>query len=335
MTSIQELPRLISASVGTSGSARNVRADVETIQRLFNLIALKSDKPLSVDGICGPLLVQRIIDYQLNRLHVAKPDGVIDPAGRTFNSLVEDARIANTVPQANVVTAKVQQISVPAPAPIQPLSDKRQLVTTATCDGGVTLTEADFQNAATHLGGAVSINIIKAFAAVESGGLSGFGPAKMPIIAYERHIFHKYTQRKYDKSHPYLSAPYLAKADQQWRANNKDQATAWRTLSDAFNLDQKAALMSASYGMFQIMGFNFAACGYKSVFDFVSAMKLNAGQQLLAFVAFCRKNPALFKAMKNKDYAGMARNYNGSDYGDYDRRIQKAFEALEKKSSRA
>ncbi|MFL1500501.1 N-acetylmuramidase family protein [Pseudomonas sp. S191] len=332
MPSLQALPSLISASVGTPGKARNVPADVQNIQRLFNLITPQSASRLVEDGKCGPLLVQRISEYQLNRIKVAKPDGVIDPAGRTFNSLVEDARKASLDTQTSETpAAKVNQGLERTSAPIQAVPDKQQLVTQATCDGGVNLTDADYQNAATQLGGAIAVNIIKAFASVESGGRSGFGPAGMPMIAYERHIFHKYTKNKYDRSHPHLSAPYLTKADMQWRTNNKDQATAWRTLADAFKLDQQAALMSASYGMFQIMGFNYAACGYKNVFDFVAAMKLNASQQLKAFVGFCSKNPALFKAMKSKDFAGMASNYNGSDYGDYDKRIQKAFEAFERK----
>ena len=214
---------------------------------------------------------------------------------------------------------------------MQPEPDKRQLVTRFTCDGSVTLTEADFQGAAAQLGNGISVNLIKAFATVESGGRSGFGPAKMPVIAFEGHIFRKYTQRKYDASYPLLSYPYKEPAGAQWRANNKDQAKAWETLIAAFNLDPNAALMSASWGMFQIMGFNFAACGYASVVEYVTVMKVNAGQQLMAFVGFCRKNPALVKAMKNKDYVGMASLYNGKDYGDYDKRIKKAFDALEKK----
>ncbi len=330
MTSLQGLPSVISASVGTLGKARNVPADVQNIQRLFNLIAPKSTAPLVVDGKCGPLLVQRISDYQASRLEVAKPDGVIDPGGRTFNKLVEDARNAGA--QVNGATgSKVNPSPERAPAPAQAAVDKQQLVTQATCDGSVTLTDADFQNAATQLGGAVAVNIIKAFATVESGGRSGFGPAKMPVIAYEGHIFRKYTQKKYDATYPLLSYPYKEKAGPQWRANNKDQVKAWQTLSAAFNLNPEAALMSASYGMFQIMGFNYAACGYKNVFDFVTAMKLNAGQQLMAFVGFCRKNPTLLNAMKKKDYVGMASSYNGSDYGDYDKRIRNAFEALERK----
>nr|WP_069788018.1 N-acetylmuramidase family protein [Pseudomonas salomonii] len=302
------MPALLSASVGTPGEARNVPADVQYIQRLFNLITPHPASRLVEDGKCGPLLLQRINDYQVNRLKFSNPDGVIDPAGRTFSSLVEDASKAN-----------------PGAPP------RRQLVTQATCDGRITLTDADFQSAATALGNGVSVNLIKAFATVESGGRSGFGPAKMPVIAYEGHIFRKYTQQKYDRAYPFLSYPYLEKAGPQWWANNRDQTKAWQTLADAFELDQEAALMSASYGMFQVMGFNFAACGFKNVFDFVAAMKLNAGQQLMAFVGFCRKNPALLNAMKNKDYAGMARNYNGKDYGDYDRRIQRAYEALERK----
>ncbi|GAB5336583.1 N-acetylmuramidase family protein [Pseudomonas putida] len=312
MTNLQGLPSSISASVGAPGKARNVPADVECIQRLFNLITPTSGSHLVVDGQCGALLVQRISEYQSNCLNVSKPDAVIDPQGRTFNRLVADARKASPETQA-----------------AEP--DRQPWLTEPACDGAVTLTDSDFQRAATALGNAVSVNIIKAFATVESGGRSGFGPAKMPVIAYEGHLFRKYTERKYDRSHPLLSYPYVEKAGPQWRANNKNQTTAWATLVAAYRLDPAAALMSTSWGMFQIMGFNFAACGYTTVFDFVTAMKTNAGCQLKAFVGFCSKNPALVKAIKNKDYVGMAARYNGADYGDYDKRIQTAFEAFERK----
>lgn len=330
MASLQDLPGSISASVGAPGKARNVPADVRSIQQLFNLITAKSALPLAEDGNSSPQLVQRISDYQLNRLKVAKPDGVIDPGGRTFNSLLEDARQASSATRINGASgASIDRTAQNTPVPAQAALDKQLLVTKATCDGGVTLSDADFQRAAAQLGNAVSVNIIKALATVESGGRSGFGPALMPVIAFEGHIFRKYTQRKYDQSYPLLSYPYLEKAGPQWRTNNKDQVTAWATLAAAYKLDPAAALMSASYGMFQIMGFNFAACGYNSVFEFVAAVKINAGQQLKAFVGFCSKTPALVTAMKNKDYAGMATYYNGKDYGDYDNRIKKAYEALE------
>ncbi|NVZ19859.1 N-acetylmuramidase family protein [Pseudomonas costantinii] len=315
MTSPQGLPLSIKASVGTPGKAINDPADVRYIQRLFNLIRSTSDLPLLEDGKSGPKLVQRITAYQTARLKAKSPDGVIDANGQTFRNLVEDAGKVNPGTQA----------------PTQAEKDQQQLVTEATCDGHETLTDADFKNAATLLGNGIPVNLIRAFATVESGGRSGFGPAKFPVIAYERHIFYKYTQPKYETAYPNLSAPYSAKADAQWKINNKDQATAWQTLRAAYTLNPEAALKSASYGMFQIMGFNYAACGFKDVFVFVAAMKLNAGEQLQAFVSFCKQNPALIKAMKNKDYVGMARNYNGADFGNYDKRIQKEYEALEKK----
>lgn len=89
--------------------------------------------------------------------------------------------------------------------------------------------------------------------------------------------------------------------------------------------------MSASWGMFQVMGFNFESCGYKTVFEFSAALKVNVGNQLKAFLGFCSKSPKLMTAMKAKDFTGMARNYNGEDYGIYDVLMQKAYEQLEGK----
>ncbi|PHX39417.1 hypothetical protein AO284_41145, partial [Pseudomonas sp. NZIPFR-PS2] len=233
--------------------------------------------------------------------------------------------------QADAVQATVNVYLDRMRAMIEAEKRNRQLMLQATCDGGMTLSETDFQNAATQLGGGISVNIIKAFATVESGGRSGFGPAKLPVIAFEGHLFRKYTKHIYDQAHPLLSYPYKKKAGPQWQTNNKDQAKAWETMATAFALDQEAALMSASWGMFQIMGFNYASCGYKTVFEFSAALKVNAGNQLKAFLGFCSKSPALMKAMKSKDFTSMARNYNGEDYGNYDVLMQKAYEKLEGK----
>ncbi|MFC6297211.1 DUF3380 domain-containing protein [Pseudomonas sp. CCM 7893] len=347
MQSVQGLPRLISASVGAPGKARNLPADVQCIQYLFNLIIPKMGFALNENGKCDGQLVQCISQYQFRQLKYAHPDGVIDPTGRTFNSLIEEAikvpvkvNPALRIPSflggfgnanSEMIQATVNHYLDRMRAVIEAERRNRQMVLQATCDGGMTLTDKDFQSAATQLGNGISVNIIKAFATVESGGRSGFGPAKLPVIAFEGHLFRKYTKHKYDQTHPLLSYPYLKKAGPQWQANNKDQTKAWETMATAFGLDQEAALMSASWGMFQIMGFNFSTCGYKTVFEFTAAMKINAGNQLKAFVGFCSKSSALIKAMKNKDYAAMALNYNGKDYGDYDSRIKKAYEALEGK----
>ncbi|MDQ0653045.1 N-acetylmuramidase family protein [Pseudomonas cedrina] len=347
MKSLQGLPRLISASVGAPGKARNLPADVQCIQYLFNLIIPKLGFPLAENGKCDGQLVQCISQYQFRHLKYAHPDGVIDPTGRTFNSLIEEAvkvpvkafpsmRIPSFLNafgnnSGDAVQATVNVYLDRMRAMIEAERRNRQLILQATCDGGTTLSETDFQNAATQLGGGISVNIIKAFATVESGGRSGFGPARLPVIAFEGHVFRKYTKNIYDQAHPLLSYPYKKKAGPQWQVNNKDQIKAWETMATAFALDQEAALMSASWGMFQVMGFNYGSCGYKTVFELVAALKVNAGSQLKAFLGFCSKSPALMTAMKAKDFTSMAFNYNGKDYGNYDVLMQKAYEKLEGK----
>ncbi|CAH5137300.1 hypothetical protein AI2839V1_1034 [Enterobacter cloacae] len=197
-------------------------------------------------------------------------------------------------------------------------------------DGAVSLTEQDFTEAWENLNRRVELNIIKAFSIVKSGGRSGFNALNLPIIAYEGHIFRKYTKRKYDQTHPFLSYKYVKKAGPEWQKNNIDQLSAWNTLAKAYALDAEAAIKSCSWGMFQIMGFNYESCGYKDLGTFLKDMKSNAGKQLNAFLHLCNKNSSLLSAMVNKDFYNMAFNYNGSDFGDYDVKIRRTYESLEK-----
>jgi hypothetical protein len=183
--------------------------------------------------------------------------------------------------------------------------------------------DSNYAAAAQALG--VQVAMIRAFAEVESGGKSGFGPSGLPIIAYEGHIFRRYTKGAFDQSNPLLSYPYRKKAGPEWQANNKNQETAWKTLNAAMALNHEAALLACSWGMFQVMGFNYTMCGYPDVDAFVGAMKAGQQGQLEAFVGFCKATKGLPQALAAKDFARCAALYNGTDYGDYDKRIERAF----------
>ncbi|MBU5638522.1 N-acetylmuramidase family protein [Geomonas sp. Red69] len=187
------------------------------------------------------------------------------------------------------------------------------------------LDETDFIDAANSLNLKDSVAIIKAFAEVECGGHKGFGPDGRPILAFEGHVFRRLTKRKHDLSHPLLSYQYRVKAGPQWKKNNRDHATAWFTLRQALALDFDAALHSCSWGMFQIMGFNYRSCGFSRVVDFVKAMKSGERQQLLAFIEFCKARGELIAAIAAKNFKKMALIYNGEDYGNYDTLIQNAY----------
>lgn len=187
------------------------------------------------------------------------------------------------------------------------------------------MTEADFTAAATRLG--VEVAAIKAVSSVESGGRSGFDELGRPKILFEGHYFRRLTGKKYDKSHPHLSYEYKdpnRKLYYKW-----DQ---YARLYEAMILDIEAAVGSASWGKFQVMGSNHN--GWPNAIDFAVAMFDSEANQLKSFEAFCNDNN-LVRFIKAKDWAGFARGYNGEDYkkDDYDGKMRRAYDAIPKPKS--
>lgn len=163
------------------------------------------------------------------------------------------------------------------------------------------LVPQDFQTAAAFLG--VAVATIKAVAEVESLG-GGFYPDGQPKILFEAHIFSRRTKGVYDKTNPNLSSSkwnrtlYLGGAKEHTR------------LAEAIKLNREAALESASWGMFQIMGFNFSRCGFLNVQAFVNAMYESEAAQLLAFCHFV-KSSSLDDELQRGDLTAFAFGYNG------------------------
>ena len=142
-----------------------------------------------------------------------------------------------------------------------------------------TLTEQDFIDAAGKLD--CEVAVIKSICAVEAPK-GGFLPDGRPTLLFERHVFSKRTGGKYDASHPDISnkkpGGYIGGAAEH---NRMDQAAC---------LNKDAALMSASWGKFQIMGFNYDQCGFATIQSFVNAMYKDERSQLDAFVEFMLNN---------------------------------------------
>jgi len=316
---------LISGSVGRGGA--NQKDDVLMIQFLFNSISPSNLIPET--GACNDELIDRIREFQLKRLGVKTADCRIDAKGRTLTTLLDLAASSGPIGRMGVsarpdLVERVEKfMGLAREARTQKRAAPQKIA--APSGGAGKLTEANFAAAADALKPGLQLAMIRAFAEVESGGKSGFGPSGLPIIAYEGHIFRKYTNGKYDKSHPLLSYPYKKKAGPEWQANNKDQDRAWKTLNAAMDLDHVAALMACSWGMFQVMGFNYETCGFANVDEFVAKMKAGEQGQLDAFVGFCLKTRGLRKALADKNFVACATIYNGTDYGDYDKRIERAF----------
>lgn len=163
------------------------------------------------------------------------------------------------------------------------------------------LLATDFKKAAEFLG--TDVATIMAVAEVESNG-GGFFADGQPKILFEAHIFSRRTQGQYDKTNPNLSSPKWNKA--LYLGGIREHMR----LAEAVKLDRTAALESASWGMFQIMGFNFARCGFANVQDFVNAMYQSEGAQLMAFCQFV-KSSHLDDELQRGDLVAFAFGYNG------------------------
>lgn len=105
----------IEQTVGKSG--RNLKADVIIVQTLlnFNLTRLALKGPIDVNGTCGSSTKAAILAFQTRVLGFAKPDGNVDPIGRTLAALQDS--VPDTVPdgtrlRAIMPTAKTSQITL-------------------------------------------------------------------------------------------------------------------------------------------------------------------------------------------------------------------------------
>ena len=182
------------------------------------------------------------------------------------------------------------------------------------------LKRSDFEAVAARLG--CEWEAVGAVAEVESGPLGGFGSDDRPIILFERHLFSRKTNHQYDATHPNVS-------NQTPGGYPHDQAGRWAQLTEAYGLNPAAALESASYGRFQILGQNFGNLGMADAATYVSKMAKSEKDQLEAFEGFVTANN-LKDELQRKDWAGFARSYNGPNYAQnhYDTKMADAYARL-------
>ena len=108
-----------------------------------------------------------------------------------------------------------------------------------------------------------------------------------------------------------------------------------KRLERAAEIDRECALNSASWGLFQIMGYHWRALGYATQQTFINAMYKDEGAHLFAFCRFIKINPSLHVALKNRNWTAFARGYNGPAYAknQYDTKMAAAYDRLTKEAA--
>lgn len=188
--------------------------------------------------------------------------------------------------------------------------------------GSRTLTGGDLSLAAESLG--VDVASVRAVTHVESRA-SGFLSDGRPVILFERHIMRRRlaaTGRDAD-----LLARYLPDIINSAPGGYHGGAAEHDRLYLARQIDPASAIESASWGLFQIMGFHWQELGYASALDFEARMAHAEADQLEAFARFIRANPALHAALKRRDWVAFAAGYNGPAYArnQYDTKLAAAY----------
>ncbi|UAY95746.1 N-acetylmuramidase domain-containing protein [Dickeya dadantii] len=257
---------------------------VEDVKTVQQLLNSRSNGTLSVDGIVGTRTQAAIIHFQRQIVGMGTPDGIVSPHGPTLR--------------------KLNHLHTRRPATSQP---------SFSGNSGDSVSEELYLNAARELN--CEVAAIKAIVMTETALRSAFISPGKPKILYERHYFRRLTQGRYDRAYPEISG-------ERYKQYGSHELQ-YERLETAMTLDRQAALMSASWGAFQIMGANYRSAGFNDIESFVSAMG-NINGQVFSFINHIKNTPALRSALQNKDWTTFARLYNGRKYAERNYHIKMA-----------
>lgn len=138
----------------------------------------------------------------------------------------------------------------------------------------------------------------------------GFSDEGKATINFEGHWFSKLTAGQYDKTYRSISFPKFRMPKRgEDHPYNATQSQRWGLLLFAASLDFEAAIQATSFGLFQIMGFNYVQCGCDSPLQLVESMHVSEQRQFQLFLTFV-KNYDCLEPLQKADPLAFAIRYN-------------------------
>ncbi|MCU4444103.1 N-acetylmuramidase domain-containing protein [Acinetobacter pittii] len=198
------------------------------------------------------------------------------------------------------------------------------------------LKDSDYKKAAERL--KVSELTIRVFGAVEGRGV-GFLSNGKPKILFERHRMYAYLRLKKGTAFADQMAAERPNIVNRKTGGYLGNEAEYVRLEQAKQIDVDSALMSTSWGQFQVMGENWKQLGYASVQEFVEQQFASESYQLEAFIRFIewktgtfdKKKVTLIDALRAENWDIIFTLYNGSNYKKlgYQAKFQKEYDHLE------
>lgn len=93
-------------------------------------------------------------------------------------------------------------------------------------------------------------------------------------------------------------------------SDHSSQLAEWQAVEAAYAINPKAALESASYGLPQLMGFNFGVTTHPDARSLLLAFQRSAREQVAGFFGFVTAND-LVDVARERRFVDFARRYNG------------------------
>jgi len=148
-----------------------------------------------------------------------------------------------------------------------------------------------------------------------------------PLIRFEGHYFYRLLS---NAKRNLAIVRGLASSKAGRIKNPLRQASRWKLLKRAEQIDRTAALSSCSWGLGQVMGSHWRWLGYASIDALVSEVRDGVSGQVKLMMRYIKKAKLVTK-LKNHDWAGFARAYNGPAYRryKYDTKMRSAYLRLQ------
>lgn len=160
-------------------------------------------------------------------------------------------------------------------------------------------------------------DFLNAILCVETSGGSAFGYKHYPVMRFELNEFIKRVPEDLASQVPHYFGFGTKKNLHQYyifggiRTHiHSTQENEFIAFTIARTIDETSAFESTSYGVAQIMGFNYKRVGYLSAKEMYEAAFVEENQYKM-FFAFLKSNSDLIKSVRDKDIDSFIKMYNG------------------------
>lgn len=239
-----------------------------------------------------------------------------------IGKIVKDFPVKKKIPQIDPITGKagkpiieiehhykVAKIDKPVVQALNVLGEKLNY------PRSLTISESILKSIADEFG--CEVAALRAVAETESAG-DPFLENGLPKILYERHYFYRLTKPNIStkKGANKTPHPFAAFADicNPNRGGYGPPSLQYPKLVKASRLNRDAAIMSCSWGAFQVMGAFWAELEYKNAEELANECMESVDGQMQLFRRYLKMNAPTIPALRAKNWEKFTSYYNGAGW---------------------